>query len=150
MKIKLTLVSLLAMATLMAAGCGGGDSSSDNSEDTEAITALITEINRVTKDQDAQGFCAVMSPSGVKATFNTQSRCVSETKKILEQTGGNEPTLEIEDIQIDGDNATVDLKGAGGGAPVSLIKEGGKWYVPLNTGEVSGATGSDTSESSDE
>ncbi|HTU13898.1 MAG TPA: nuclear transport factor 2 family protein [Solirubrobacterales bacterium] len=146
MKIKLTLVSLLAMATLMAAGCGGDDSSSDNAEDTEAITALITEINRVTKEEDAQGFCAVMSPSGVKETFNTQSRCVKETGKILEQTRGTEPTLEIEDIQVDGDTATVDLKGASGGAPVELVKEGGKWYVPLSTGTTSD---SDSSENTD-
>lgn len=131
MKTKLTLVSLLATATLLAAGCGGDDSSSESTEDTQAITSLITEINRVTKEKDAQGFCAVMSPTGVTEQFNTQTQCVRETTKILKLTGSDEPTLEIENIEVDGDTAVVDLKGAGGGAPVNLVKEGGKWYVPL-------------------
>lgn len=137
MKSKLTLVSLLATGALLFAGCGGDDSSSsDNAEDTQAIKELIAEVNRVTSEQDAQGFCAIMSPSGVKEEFNTQSRCVKETTDILEVTGGNEPTLEVEDVSIDGDKATVDLKGgAGGGAPVEVVKEGGKWYIPLGSSE---------------
>lgn len=147
MKIKLTLVSLLAMATLMAAGCGGDDSSSNSAEDTEAITALIAEVNRVTKEQDAQGFCAIVSPSGVTETFNTQARCVKETGQILEQTRGTEPTLKIEDIQVDGDTAMVTFKGTAGGAPVELVKEGGKWYLPFESGETSGS--SDSSEGTD-
>jgi len=146
MKIKLTLVSLLATATLLAAGCGGDDSSSESSEDTQAITALITEINRVTKEKDAQGFCAVMSPTGVTEQFNTQSQCVRETTKILKLTGSDEPKLEIENIEVDGDTATVDLKGAGGGAPVNLVKEGGKWYVPLVDSEDTATDPEETDE----
>lgn len=140
MKIKLTLVSLLATATLLAAGCGGDDSSSPSAEDTQAITELISEINRVTEEQDAQGFCAVMSPTDVIDQFNTQTQCVQETKKILKLTGGDEPELEVENIEVDGDKATVDLKGSGGGAPVELVREGGKWYVPLATEAAVDAT----------
>ena len=147
MKIKLTLVSLLATATLMAAGCGGDDSSSPSAEDTQAINELISEINQVTEEQDAQGFCAVMSPTDVIDQFNTQTQCVRETKKILKLTGGDEPELEVENISVDGDKATVDLKGGGGGAPVELVKEGGKWYVPLAT---EAAVDSTTSETADE
>jgi len=136
MKTKLTLVTALAILSLAAAGCGGGDSSADNAEDTEAITALVAEINRVTSEKDAQGFCAVMQPSGVKDTFNTQARCVQETTAILEQSAGGQPKLVIQEISIDGDKATVDLESNAGGAPVNLVKEGGKWYVPLSTAEV--------------
>ena len=146
MKIKLTLVSLLAMATLLAAGCGGDDSSSESSEDTQAITALISEINRVTQEKDAQGFCAVMSPTGVIDQFNTQTQCVKETTKILKLTGSDEPKLEVENIEVDGDTAVVDLKGAGGGAPVNLVKEGGKWYVPLTGGDDSSSSSSETTD----
>jgi hypothetical protein len=131
MKTKLTLVSLLAAGALVAGGCGGDEPSSPSAEDTEEITELVAEINRVTREKDAQGFCAVMSPSGVTEQFDTQSRCVRETRQILELTGGDEPELEIENIEVDGDTATVDLEGAGGGAPVELVREGGKWYVPL-------------------
>lgn len=136
MKSKLTLVTALAILSLAAAGCGGDGSSADNAEDTEAITALITEINRVTSEKDAQGFCAVMQPSGVAETYNTQARCVEETAEILKQSAGDEPVLVIQDISIDGDEATVDLENNAGGAPVKLVKEGGKWYVPFSTSEI--------------
>ena len=100
----------------------------------------------MTKDQDAQGFCALMSPIGVTETFNTQSRCVKETSRILEQTGGTEPTLEVEEITIDGDSATVDLKGGAGGAPVNLVKEGGKWYIPLTNAVDQGSSSSESTD----
>ena len=147
MKIKLTLVSVLATGALLMAGCGGDDSSSVSAEDEEAITELVAEINRVTEEQDAQGFCAVMSPSDVTEQFDTQSRCVKETTQILKLTGGEDAQLEVENIEVDGDTASVDLKGAGGGAPVQLVKEGGKWYVPLaNTSEVEGSDSETTDE----
>jgi len=133
MKFKLTLVTALAITALAAAGCGGDDDSSSDAEDTAAITELVAEINRVTEDKDAQGFCALIQPSGVKSEFDTQTKCVEETAVVLEQNAGSQPTLEIEEISIDGDEATVDLKSNVGGAPVNLVKEGGKWYIPLTS-----------------
>lgn len=145
MKTKLTIVSLLAVASLAFAGCGGG-SSSDDSEDTAAITALVTEINRVSKEQDAQGFCAVMQPSGVKETFDTYGKCVKETSAILKQSRQEEPELKIEDISIDGDRATVDLTGESSGAPIELVKEDGRWYVPLATSDTGLEAGTGTTD----
>ncbi|MGB0120703.1 MAG: hypothetical protein WBP55_07110 [Solirubrobacterales bacterium] len=135
MKIRLTIVSVLAVGVLLAGGCGG-DSSSDNSEDEAAITSLVEEVNRVSKDQDAQGFCALMQPSGVKATFDTYGKCVKETGQILKQSPQAPTDLKVEDISIDGDQATVNLSGETSGAPVELVKEDGKWYVPLSTSDT--------------
>ncbi len=149
MKIKLTLVTVLAMSVLGAAGCGGDGDSSGDEEETKAITALVAEINRVTKDRDAQGFCALMQPSGVKKEFNTQTRCVEETAVILERNAGAQPTLEIQEISIDGDKATVDLESNVGGAPVNLVKEGGKWYVPFGGEDSSSSTEPETDTSSE-
>ena len=132
MKLKLTLAAVLAATFVAVTGCGGDDSSStDDQQDTEEITALVAEINTVTRDKDAQGFCALMQPTGVTEVFNTQSQCVRETSTILEQDRVGEPELKIEDIAIDGDDATVTLVNNAGGAPIDLVKEGGKWYVPL-------------------
>ena len=143
MKMKLTIVSLLAAVALAANGCGSG-SDSGNSEDETAITELVAQINKVSKDKDAQGFCAVMQPSGVKATFDTYARCVKETTAILKQQAASQPTLKVEDITIDGDRATVDLSGSNSSAPVELVKEDGRWYVPLSTGDTGLETGSGT------
>jgi hypothetical protein len=144
MKLKLA-ATVLAATFVVVTGCGGsGDSSSaDTKQDEADITALVDDINTVTEDEDAQGFCALMQPSGVTEVFNTQSQCVRETSKILEQSRETEPVLEIESIAIDGDNATVELQNDAGGAPIDLVREGGKWYVPLSKGEP--VTGSDTS-----
>ena len=49
-----------------------------------------------------------MQPSGVTEVFNTQSQCVRETKKILEQNSADQPELKIENIEVDGDTAMVD------------------------------------------
>ncbi len=134
MKAKLT-VAVALTAALLAAGCGGDGSSSDDAQDRQEITALVSEINRVTREKDAQGFCAVMQPSGVTETFNTQAKCVQETAQILKQGASGQPQLEIEDISIRGDEAIVDLTGGAGGAPVNLVKEDGKWYIPLGSAE---------------
>ncbi|MBK8294696.1 MAG: hypothetical protein IPK93_07980 [Solirubrobacterales bacterium] len=141
MKLKLAVAAVLAATFVVVAGCGSDDASStDKQQDTDDITALVADINQVTKDRDAQGFCALMQPTGVTEVFNTQSQCVRETATILKQDRGKQPELKIEDITIDGNDATVTLVNNAGGAPIDLVKEGGKWYVPLGKGETSSPT----------
>ncbi len=137
MKLKLAVAAVLASTFVVAAGCGSDDTSSaDKQQDTDDITALVANINQVTKDRDAQGFCALMQPTGVTEVFNTQSQCVKETATILKQDRPKDPELKIDDIQIDGDKATVTLSNNAGGAPIDLVKEGGRWYVPLGKGDT--------------
>ena len=145
MRLKLVLLSVLAATFVVVTGCGGSDSTStDDQQDTEQITALVADINQVTKDEDAQGFCALMQPSGVTGVFDTQSKCVEETTRILKQPREADPELKIEDIAIDGDDATVTLSDNAGGAPINLVKEGGKWYVPLSDEDSPATTGTNS------
>ena len=145
MRLKLVLLSVLAATFVVVTGCGGSDSTStDDQQDTEQITALVADINQVTKDEDAQGFCALMQPSGVTGVFDTQSQCVEETTRILKQPREADPELKIEDIAIDGDDATVTLSDNAGGAPINLVKEGGKWYVPLSDEDSPATTGTNS------
>lgn len=140
---KRTLVTLAVIATgaVLLAGCGGDDGTSDADE--KAINSLVAELNRVTSEKDAGGFCDVMQPSSLETVFNTRARCIKETKAILDQAG-EQPTLEVDSIEIDGDQALVKFTGRNGEAP--LIKEGDDWYVPLPTGES--ASGDSSSEDS--
>lgn len=129
---KVATIGLIG-AALLASGCGGSDDSA-NEEDTQALTALVEELNRVTSEKDAAGFCDVMQPSQVEDTFHSKERCVSETEKILKQAG-EQPVLDVEDIQVDGDQAEVKFAGRAGTA--IFVKEDGEWYVPFSTGETS-------------
>lgn len=144
MKPTLSTASAIAAAaiavTLLGVGCGGGGDS-ENSADSQEITRLVGELNRITAQKDASGFCDVMQPSGVEANFNTHSRCVEETALILKQAG-EQPTLNIADIKVDGDQATVDLEGTVG--ELSLVKENDRWYIAFSDL----GTGSQSSDSS--
>lgn len=132
---KAAICALVASA-LVAAGCGGS-SSSDNQEDEQAINDLVAKLNQATADKDASEFCLIMQPSAVEETFHDIDRCVAETKPIL-KAAGDQPQLKVESIEVSGDAATVQFSGSAGGE-ATFVKEGGQWYVPLNTDDT--ATG---------
>lgn len=139
------LTAAALAAALLVSGCGGGGGSL-SSADSQEITRLVGELNRVTAEGDAAGFCDVMQPSGVKASFNTRSRCVKETTQIL-KLAGPQPVLNIEDIDVDGDTATVKLEGSVG--ELNLAREDGEWYVAFaDTSPGSAGSGSLDSASS--
>jgi len=126
MKRTLALIAVVATGALALAACGGDDGASD--ADRRAIDDLVTELNRVTAEKDAAGFCAMMQPSRIEETFSSRGRCVRETKAILEQAG-DQPTLDVESIEVEGD--TAEVKFAGRSGPALLVREDGKWYIPL-------------------
>lgn len=130
---KAATMSLL-VAILFVAGCGGSEESASQ-EDTEAITTLVGELNRVTADRDADGFCELMQPTQMEATFHSLGRCIKETQAILDQAG-DQPTLEVENIEVDGDTALVAFTGAAG-RELELVRENGFWYIPFDTGDDS-------------
>ncbi len=145
MKRTLALIAVAATGALLLAGCGGDDKTSDADQD--AITALVAELNRVTSEKDAAGFCDVIQPRDLTATFNTRGRCIKETKVILKQAG-EQPNLAVDSIKVDGDTALVQFTGKTGEA--TLVKEDGKWYLPLGTSESDSSAEGDEPESGDE
>jgi len=143
MKLKLALAATIAATFLVVSGCGSSDdtSSADTQQDKDDITALVADIDKASREKDALASCGLMQPSGVTEVFNTQSQCVRETKKILELNSADQPRLKVENIEVDGDTATVTLENDIGGAPITVVKEGGKWYVPLSSDAAPGLTG---------
>ena len=140
MKLKLTIATVLAATFVGLAGCGGGDdsSSADDQHDIDGINALVADINAASRDKDALAACGLMQPSGITEVFNTQSQCVRETKKILAGNSADEPVLKIEAIELEGETAKVTFENDAGGAPIDVVKEGGKWYVPLGGDDTAG------------
>lgn len=131
---KVAICVLLA-SPFLATGCGSSDDATSD-EDKQAITKLVDEVNSATQAKDASAFCLIIQPSAVEETFHGIDRCVKETKPILE-AAGDQPTLEVENIEVDGDVAKVSFKGGTGGE-VNFVREGSQWYVPL-TSEDAGA-----------
>ncbi|MDQ5894203.1 MAG: hypothetical protein QG596_464 [Actinomycetota bacterium] len=126
---KVAICAVLA-TTMVVAGCGSsGDETSE--EDTRAITELVDDLNRATQEKDASAFCLIIQPSAVEETFLDIDRCVRETEPILE-AAGDQPQLEIENIEVDGDLAKVTFTGSAGGE-ANFVKEDGRWFVPLTT-----------------
>jgi len=128
MKTTSRLALLLAVGTLVLAGCGGGGSG--NEVDNAAIEELVAELNRANAQRDGAAVCELLQPSTFAMAFNSRAKCASETGQILKQAG-KPPKLVVEDISIDGEAATVSFVGRSGEAP--LVKEGGNWYLALDS-----------------
>ncbi len=129
---KVAICAVMATA-LLAAGCGNSDESTSN-EDEKEIRELVTEVNQATAGKDASAFCLLIQPSAIEKTFVDIDRCVKETKKILEQAG-EQPTLEVESVEVDGDLASVTFAGSASNE-ATFVREGGRWYVPLDQSEI--------------
>ncbi len=138
-------VAVLAVATfgiLAITGCGG--SSSENAADEQEIRDLIARVNQATADRDAGAACDAIAPSSIEEQFTTRARCVKETGTILKQAG-DQSQVEVQSIEITGDQATVTFKDRNG--EVGVIREDGKWYIPIDSGQPAGEEGSGPAES---
>jgi ketosteroid isomerase-like protein len=123
----------LVASALIAGGCGGSDES-NSQEDKKAIEELVARINDATQTKDASAFCLIMQPSAVEEKFHDIDQCVKETKVIL-KAARNQPVLEVEDVEVDGDVARVRFAG-GAGSEYTFVREEGQWYVPLEADPV--------------
>lgn len=140
-------ICALVGGSIVVAGCGGSDNST-SAEDKQSVTDLVAKLNQATKDKNASEFCLIMQPSAVDKTFHDIDRCVSETAAIL-KAAGEQPTLKIEDIEVDGDIANVTFSGSAGGE-AQFVREDGQWYVPLQANDDPAAqTGTDTESGGD-
>ncbi len=130
----------VAFAAAMLTGCGGGDDNGASEADTQQLTALAGKINEISTTSDAEGFCAILAPSEIKATFRSRARCTKEYKQVFSSI--EEPqAATLEDITVDGDTAQLTFEEQEGA--VTFIKEDGKWWLAVQQGATSGSGSSD-------
>ncbi len=129
MRTKSKLALALVAGALVFAGCGGGDSGSE--DDRAAIEEVVAQINAANNQADGAAYCDLLQPSTFSDTFTSRARCVRETNQILEQAG-RQSELEVESVTVDGDTARVSFAGRSGEAP--FVKEDDRWYLALNQG----------------
>lgn len=134
---------VVASAAPMLSGCGGGDDNGASQVDTDQLTALAGQINDISQNSDAEGFCAILAPSEIKATFRSRARCTGEYKKVFSSIQDPQPAT-LEEISVDGDTAELTFKEQDGA--VTFIKEEGQWWLAVHQGNgSSSSSGSDSS-----
>lgn len=141
------LICLLAsaMSLFVLGGCGGSDDSGASEADTQELTALASQINDISVNSDAKGFCAILAPSEVKATFRSRKRCTDEYTKIFQSVKDPQPVT-LEDISVDGDSADVTFKEQDGA--IKFVKEDGEWWLSVNQGSASDSADSASADTS--
>lgn len=134
---RVAVIAVAALGITGLAGCGGG--SQNDSADEQEIRDLISRVNQATADRDPGAACDAIAPSSIAARFKTRGRCVRETGAILKQAG-EQPQVEIQSIDITGDRAEVTFKDRNGA--VDLVREDGRWYIPIDSGQRAPSPGS--------
>lgn len=122
-------LTLLVAAPLLLAACGSDDG---GSEDEDQITAAIEQA--ATTDE-AANCTEVQTQAFSEQTEFTQG---AEAVTTCEENAGDGDiagdSVEVENIEVDGETATADVTFTGGGLngqalAVSLVKEGGQWKL---------------------
>jgi hypothetical protein len=128
----LAAMAIAVIASLALAACGGGDdngSSDDQDQITQAINAAATsgDTAACTKYQTAKFTQQTSGEPGQSA-----EQAVASCQKDAENTAAD--SVEVTDIEVDGDNATAKAKATGSTfdgqtLDVALVKEGDQWKL---------------------
>ena len=109
----------MAVFVLGASGCGGGD----EKQVEEALMSYASAL----RDRDFDRACDALSERTREQIESGGGGCPANVEKAASRTGRELLDPEIETVEIDGDTARVELKGAE--TPAVLVKEEGDWKV---------------------
>ncbi len=115
------LVCLIAATGLVACG-GGGDDASDEDQITEAANRAFVEADPAICDE-------IATDNFVEQFFGGS---IEDCKKDAEDGSDNPDSVEVSELEIDGDGATATITQVGGESDGSalgfvLVKEDGDW-----------------------
>ena len=116
----------LAILVLVLAGCGpfGGKSEEEKAGDT------LTELVQARNEGDYARVCELISVQDLKKFKQAGVSCEKTIRQRFGATAST--TIRIEEVKVDGDQATVDATvsqtgGAGFARTFRLVKEDGEW-----------------------
>ncbi len=130
---KKTVSSLLAMLflCLALAGCGSNQSSPD---------AVVGKFVQAINNNDLEGMISCMAPDvqeSVKSLLTLYgASSASDLSEMMGYESGTKFTLNVTNVVVDGDTATVstELTGSDGSSETSdvpCVKVDGKWYLDI-------------------
>ena len=140
---KRIIAGVLALAAVLVVGCGSSDDTTSDSASSpeDAVQAFYDS----SKAEDAAGACAVLSSESQDIAAAGADSCEAAFEAAVKAGQANVPDkLEIGDVQVDGDTATVDVTGDGQKSSFTLVNEDGSWKIDL----TNGASTSDSTDAS--
>ncbi|MBK8293448.1 MAG: hypothetical protein IPK93_01220 [Solirubrobacterales bacterium] len=129
---KTTLGVVAATVLILVAGCGGGSSESDQDQVNELNAAYATAL----KDKEFGNACKLFSSEAIDSMKEKDVGCEGAMAKIgafisdedLEDLG------DVQDLEVDGDEATGTVGDAG---EAFYVRENGEWkFGPPVGGEA--------------
>jgi hypothetical protein len=119
-------------ATLVLVACGDDDDDDGGGEEDAAITETI-ETSVTTTDPAA---CRRLQTQAFleQSNFSIGEEAVQDCEEDVADTEDNPDSVDVENIEVDGSNASADVSFVGGGfdgstVAVELVKEGEQWKL---------------------
>jgi hypothetical protein len=143
-------IPLIILATALLAGCGD-----DASPEEDEIRGVVTQFNDAIRTGDLAAYCSSVvmlqgNPNGPQEPISTLSQeeidaaiAASEPscRKDPWLSGPGEVEVEVEEVQVDGDTAMVELRVSESDSPDDEMEEGellrgsdGEWRFVLGPG----------------
>jgi hypothetical protein len=123
---------LVAVLTLSAGGCGGGNASGDRqAADEKEVTHVMSDLQAASRAGDGQRICGQIFTPKLADSVTKASKsgnCATEVKKKL---FGPDVKITVEHIDVQNPaNATATVKEANGNrSSVFLVKQSGRWRI---------------------
>ena len=137
---KRIIAGVLALAAVLVVGCGSSsdDTSSDSASSPEDTVQTFYDTS---KAEDGAGACAVLSSASQDIAAAGADSCEAAFDAAVKAGQANVPDkLEIGDVKVDGDTATVAVTADGQKSSFTLVNEDGEWKIDLTNGAASSDT----------
>jgi hypothetical protein len=135
---RLAYLGAVAAAAVIAVGCGGDDDNGDSSDES-GVAQTIADLSTASRNADGARICSSVFAAALEENVRRASKqsCAAEVKENLPKGGYD---LKVDDLNVEGDNATVNVTVSPPDAVlvpgqtddkviIALAKEGGDWRI---------------------
>jgi len=143
---KRIIAGVLALAAVLVVGCGSSSDDTSSSDTASSPEDAVQTFYDTSKAKDGAGACAVLSSQSQDIAAAGADSCEAAFDAAVKAGQANVPDkLEIGDVKVDGDTATVAVTADGQKSSFTLVNEDGAWKIDL----TNGAASTDTSAATD-
>lgn len=123
---------VVGLAVAAAAGCG----SSGGERDEDRIRGVLNAFVEAGREEDSRRACDLLAAEQIEAVeeIGDGQSCAEVLGGVLAAAGSRTTDVEIEEVRVDGERATVDATLHAEGSPpridtILLVKEDGEWKL---------------------
>ena len=111
-------------AVAIAAGCGNSQKSTDEADVRQVVEGFYTAL----ENRDGKRACAALTEEARREPGSIDQSGRPCEEALVEMFGGP-PRPRIARVEVDGNEATVQLTDGGEGGTATLVKEDGRWQL---------------------